>query len=192
LIVPPRSFARGLAKNSKKRFQSNSGRNPCENRMPDFQFVTERLAVGSAIGTFENMLEVSAAGITHVVNLQAEFDDRSIVGDTGVEVLWIECSDDFLPKPAELFWDGILFTLEALRDPRARVLVHCAAGIHRSPMMLFAMLRVLGHQPEEARNLIAAARPLAEFPSVYLDSVEDFVRQYLAAEEAELLDRDHG
>ncbi len=160
--------------------------------MLDFQFVTERLALGGSIATCENMLQVSAAGITHVVNLQWEFDDRSIVGETGVEVLWLECSDDFLPKPAELFWDGIQFVLRAMQDPRARVLFHCAAGIHRSPMMLLAVLRVLGHAPHEARNLIASARPLVDFPDVYLESVEDFLAEYRAAEQAELSDRDQG
>ncbi len=33
--------------------------------MVDYQFVTERLAVGSAIETLENMKEVARDGITH-------------------------------------------------------------------------------------------------------------------------------
>src|ERR1039457_1003809 len=141
--------------------------------MVDFQFVTNRLAVGGSIGTIENMREVTRAGITHVVNMQLEFDDRRISEGAGIEILWIECSDDFLPKPTELFWDGVLFALEALQDPAARVLFHCVAGIHRSPMMLLAVLRVLGHEPERAMGMIAAVRPQAEFPEVYVESVED-------------------
>ncbi len=151
--------------------------------MLDFQFVTDRLAIGGTISTLENMRRIAQSGITHVVDMQLEFDDRTIVGETGVEVLWIECADDFLPKPTEMFWDGALFTLEALENPEARVLFHCAAGIHRSPMMLLAILRVLGYERENARRLIGSVRPQAEFPEVYLDSVEDFVSEYRATQE---------
>lgn len=150
----------------------------------DVHFVTDRLAVGGAIYTVANMRSLAESGITHVVNLQREFDDRSIVGETGIAVLSLDCADDFLPKPSELFWDAATFTLEALRQPDARVLFHCAAGIHRSPMMLLAILRVLGHEHEEAIGMISAARPQAEFPDVYLDSIDEFLIEYLATQDS--------
>jgi len=153
--------------------------------MADYQFVTDRLAVGGAIWTLENMREIALAGITHVVNMQREFDDRTIAEETGIEVLWIECDDDFLPKPTEVFWDGVLFTLEALQDPQARLLFHCAAGVHRGPMMLLAVLRVLGYEPQHAMGMIAAVRPQADFPEAYVSSVEGFVREYYAAVDSE-------
>ena len=146
--------------------------------MLDYQFVTVQLAVGGAIWTSENMQAVARAGITHVVNLQQEFDDRTIAQGTGIEIRWIPCEDDWLPKLARFFWDGVRFTLEALKTPEARVLVHCAAGIHRGPMMLLAILRVLGHRPDSAMGMIAAARPQAAFPEVYVESVEDFIYEY--------------
>ena len=33
------------------------------------------------------------------------------------------------------------FALEAIKDPQAKVFVHCAAGVHRAPMMTLAILR---------------------------------------------------
>ena len=63
--------------------------------MVDYQFVTERLAVGSAIETPENMKELARDGITHVVNMQMEFDDGLISDGTGAQVLWNACDDDF-------------------------------------------------------------------------------------------------
>jgi len=146
--------------------------------MLDYQFVTDRLAVGGAIWTSENMRAAARAGITHVVNLQQEFDDRAIAEGTGVVILWIACVDDWLPKPAWFFRDGVQFALEALKNPEARVLVHCAAGVHRGPMMLLAILRALGYGAERAKDMIAAARPQAEFPEVYLESVEGFIHEY--------------
>ena len=152
--------------------------------MVDYQFVTERLAIGGAIGTAGNMRELARVGITHVVNMQKEFDDSLLTDGSGIEVLWNGCEDDFLPKPADLFWKGIRFTLAALADPSAKVYFHCAAGVHRSPIMLLAVLRVLGHERREAINMISDARPLANFPPVYLMSVEDFLCEYRASLQA--------
>jgi protein-tyrosine phosphatase len=153
--------------------------------MVDYQFVTERLAIGGSIGTATNMRELARAGITHVVNMQKEFDDSLLTDGSGVEVLWNGCEDDFLPKPADLFWKGVRFTLAALADPGAKVYFHCAAGVHRSPIMLLAVLRVLGYERRQAINMISDARPLVNFPLVYLMSVEDFYCEYRASMRAD-------
>lgn len=152
--------------------------------MVDYQFVTERLAVGGAIWNTDNMRELARAGITHVVDMQVEFDDRLIADGSGIRVLWNACDDDFLPKPAELFWKGVLFALGALRDPESKVLFHCAMGVHRGPIMLYAVLRALGYEQESALGMILRKRPVADFPVVYLESVEQFVLEYRALRES--------
>ena len=153
--------------------------------MVDYQFVTDRLALGSSIRTSEQMREIARAGITHVVNMQIEFDNRWLSDGTGIRILWNGCDDDYLPKPPDLFWTGVLFTLEALERSDAKVLFHCAAGIHRSPLMLLAVLRVLGQAEAEAIGRIAQARPEVDFPAMYLDSVEEFVREFQATTASE-------
>jgi protein-tyrosine phosphatase len=130
------------------------------------------------------MRELAEEGITHLVNLQKEFDNRHLAVDCGIQHLWNGCEDDFLPKPPELFWKGTKFALEALADPNSKVYFHCAAGIHRGPIMVLAVLRVLGHERREAINLILDVRPQANFPPVYLMSVEDFVREFLAVRQS--------
>ena len=152
--------------------------------MVDYQFVTGQLAVGGSIDTAENMRALAGSGITHVVNMQSEFDDHAITDGAGVQVLWNGCEDDFLPKPSDLFWKGVQFTLEALVNPNAKVLFHCAAGVHRSPLMLLAVLRILGHDRRQAMDMIMEARPQANFPPIYIMSVEDFVREYGATSKA--------
>jgi protein-tyrosine phosphatase len=149
--------------------------------MLDYHFVTERLAVGGAIRTPENMRELVTAGFTHVVNVQKEFDDSAIQDGSGMQVLWNGCEDDFLPKPSAWFWTGVRFALEALAEPDTKVLFHCAAGIHRSPLMLLAVLRVLGYERRQAMDMISDARPQANFPPIYIMSVEDFMREYHAS-----------
>ena len=148
--------------------------------MLDYQFVTDRLAIGSSVRTAEGMQELARSGITHVINMQSEFDNRRFSEGTGVRVLWNGCEDDFLPKPPELFWAGVQFALEALESPDSKILFHCAAGIHRSPLMLLAVLRVLGHDEEEGIGMILEARPEAGFPDLYLASLDEFLQEYEA------------
>jgi len=154
--------------------------------MLDVEYVTKRLAIGSSIRTPECMQELARLGFTHVVNMQIEFDNRKLSEGTGIQVLWNGIEDDMLPKPSEFFWNGVRFALSALQNPESKILFHCAMGIHRSPLMLLAVLRVLGHGEEEAIGMIAGARPQVGFPPLYLASLDEFLIEYEALANMEL------
>ena len=83
----------------------------------DMTWVTDRVAVGGGIWTNNNMKQVVAAGITHIIDMQIEFDDTELAQPYGIEVLWNAVDDDFQPKPAEIFERGVEFALAAL-DPK--------------------------------------------------------------------------
>lgn len=150
--------------------------------MPDLDFITPRLAVGGGIWTREGFEEVMRAGITHIINTQLEFDDNTLRldGDGEPEILWLAMDDDFFPKPAHLFDGGVRFALKALEQRGSKVFVHCASGVHRAPMVALAILRVLGYGRRDAVDLLRARRPVADFPDVYLDSVEAFLAEWEA------------
>jgi hypothetical protein len=82
----------------------------------DMTWVTERVALGGGIWNARNMEELAEAGVTHVLNMQVEFDDRPLAEPLGVRVLWNPTDDDFLPKPPELLKRGVDFALAALDD----------------------------------------------------------------------------
>ena len=63
----------------------------------DMTWVTERVALGGGIWNPQNMAELAQTGVTHVVNMQIEFDDRPLAEPYGVQVLWNPTDDDFLP-----------------------------------------------------------------------------------------------
>jgi len=73
------------------------------------------------------------------------------------------------------------FALEALDDSESRVFIHCAAGVHRAPMMALAVLRALGFSLDDAMEMIQSRRNVVDFADVYVESVEDFMRSYDAA-----------
>jgi protein-tyrosine phosphatase len=134
--------------------------------------IDNRLAVGGGIWTAEDMAEMAAAGFTHIVNLQAEFDHTAMARMAGLQVLWNPTEDDLSPKPGEFFERAASFAVSALEDEKARVYVHCAAGVHRGPLAAAGVLCALGYRPEAAMELIAARRNWAEFPDVYRRSLK--------------------
>jgi protein-tyrosine phosphatase len=149
----------------------------------DMTWVTDRIAVGGGIWNDEKMIEVVRSGVTHIIDMQIEFDDTRLAEPYGIPVLWNPTDDDFQPKPPQLFQRGVDFALAALDDPESRVFIHCAAGVHRAPMMALAVLRALGFDPEDAIAMIESRRAVVDFATVYVDSVEHFMRTYSAAEQ---------
>src|ERR1700729_3592682 len=96
-------------------------------RRMDMTWVTDRIAVGGGIWNDDKMIEVVRAGVTHIVDMQIEFDDTKLAEPYGVKVLWNPPDDDFGRKPPALLQRGVDFALEALEDAEAKVYIHCAA-----------------------------------------------------------------
>jgi protein-tyrosine phosphatase len=146
----------------------------------DMTWVTDRIAVGGGIWNAENMAAVARAGITHIIDMQIEFDDTELAEPYGIEVLWNPIEDDFQPKPAAVFQRGVEFGNEALDQPGTRLFIHCAAGVHRAPMMTLALLGAQGWTVNDAMQTIESRRMEADFADVYVRSVERFLQGYLA------------
>jgi len=141
----------------------------------DITWVTDRIAVGGGIWNAENMTEVAEAGITHIIDMQIEFDDTPLAAEHGIQVLWNPTDDDFEAKPAELFQRGLRFAEKALDEGETKLYVHCAAGVHRAPMMTLALLGSMGWDMRDAMRTIQGKRPVVDFADVYVRSVEEFL-----------------
>ena len=152
----------------------------------DITWVTERIAVGGGIWNDDNMAELVRMGVTHIINMQIEFDDRPLARPYPVSVLHNPTDDDFQPKPPELFQAGVEFALAALDqdDPVGKVFIHCAAGVHRAPMMTLAVLRAQGWSLKDACELIQKRRWVVDFADVYVQSVEEFIKLYEMKDDA--------
>ena len=158
--IPPRRFAT-------RRNDKRSGM--------DISWLTEKIAVGGGIWSAENMALVAREGITHIIDMQIEFDDTELAEPHGIEVLWNPTDDDFELKPARLFRRGVDFAKTALDGADAKLFIHCAAGVHRAPMMALALLGSMGWELKDAMDLIERKRPVADFADVYVESVEKFL-----------------
>jgi protein-tyrosine phosphatase len=138
-----------------------------------FDFVTERIVVGGRISSKADVDQLVAAGITHVVDMRAEFDDDTM-NDSRITILWLPQVDDGEMRPAGQYRKGVQFAFQALSLPNTKVFSHCDAGLNRGPTMAYALLRAFGFPPSEAIARVRAARPDVLFHLIpnYLDSVE--------------------
>ncbi|SRR6266481_3153283 len=145
----------------------------------DLTWITDRIALGGGIWNDENMAELARMGISHVINMQIEFDDEPLAQPYGITVLHNPTDDDFQPKPARLLQRGVEFAQAALDTPHGKLFVHCAAGVHRAPMMTLAILCAMGWELDHAKNLIQTRRYVVDFADVYVQSVQAFIKQYV-------------
>ena len=160
-----------------KAVQIDFARRRVRNLGMDITWITDRIGVGGGIWNPENMAEAARMGITHIIDMQIEFDDTPLAEPHGIQVLWNATDDDFQPKPPELFERGVEFATEVLEEPDNKLFIHCAAGVHRAPMMTLAVLCSMGWEQASAMETISSRRPVVDFADVYVNSVENFLQQ---------------
>jgi hypothetical protein len=112
----------------------------------NFNFVTTRLAVGSAITWQADVQALLAAGVTHIIDCCIEEDDSSYLAGAGCSYLWNPTADDGQTKPPSWFQSSIEFALPAFCHSKAKVYCHCSAGINRGPSTAYSILRSLGYE----------------------------------------------
>jgi protein tyrosine phosphatase (PTP) superfamily phosphohydrolase (DUF442 family) len=153
-----------------------------QGRRMDMTWISDRIAVGGGIWTDAKMAEIARVGITHIIDMQIEFDDTPLAKPYEITVLWNPTDDDFQFKTPEIFQRGVDFALQALDGTGSKLFIHCAAGVHRAPMMTLAILCSLGWELDDAMQLIEARRPVVDFPDVYVRSVKRYLQQEATVE----------
>jgi protein tyrosine phosphatase (PTP) superfamily phosphohydrolase (DUF442 family) len=104
-------------------------------------------------------------GITHVVTLLAEREGAKQVGETvraaGLTWIWCPLVNGQPPDTqATATIRPVLAQLAKLVDDGAAIFIHCSAGIHRTGMFGYALLRQLGFDRDAARSKLAELRAL--------------------------------
>lgn len=139
----------------------------------------ERIAVGG-VPVGDGVWRLPEEGVTHVVNCRAPLQtrisqdlwaERRVLGPDRVAhaPMW----DSGRPQPPALWSPAAEFAAAALDDdPAAGVLIHCQQGRRRSAMVAYAVLRLRGHDPDEAARLILQHRPQAQLVPEYTAGVE--------------------
>jgi hypothetical protein len=129
----------------------------------DFDLITTRVATGAALSPEADVQALVDAGITHVVDARAEFDDAPLfAAHPATSYLWNPTEDDGQHKPPEYFAKTLSFSLPALAIPHTKVYCHCNAGVNRGPSNVIAVMVAQGWTAGGAIALLKAARPQAQ------------------------------
>lgn len=94
---------------------------------------------------------------------------------TPLSHMQIQLSDSPFAELAAHLPSATAFISEALRDPRARVLVHCVQGISRSASIASAyLIAAYNWSPTQAVQYVKSKRPSAEPNSGFVSQLEEF------------------
>jgi protein-tyrosine phosphatase len=103
------------------------------------------------------------SGCTRVVTLLSEREDALQIGQAvegaNLNWTWLPLRDG--QPPVGRTKSSAIVELERLSrylDQGESVLIHCAAGIHRTGMIVYALLRLRGYSEAEALELISSMR----------------------------------
>jgi protein-tyrosine phosphatase len=113
----------------------------------------------------KDIAKLTAAGCQRIVTIQGRNElpgqiERAAKA-AGLEWTWVPVSHGKTPDDeADRHLRCGLFELATAIEAGESVLVHCSAGIHRTGMLAFALLRWLGLTEPEALELLAAMRPV--------------------------------
>lgn len=132
-------------------------------------WILPRLAVGSAPENEADARRLQSLGVTHVLDVRLPMDLG--VNTTGAPALYAPLGiryhrtpmvDDGSQKPPATYVDAVSFIARALARPGTKVFVHCAAGMYRSPSVVYAALRAMGYSADDAWRTVRAGRSIAE------------------------------
>jgi protein-tyrosine phosphatase len=142
----------------------------------------ERIAI-SAVPRPAAVAGLAGQGVTHVVNCRPRLDvwwggdlaaERAVFGPE--RVAHAAMQDHGLRQRPGAWAGAARFAARVLDDqPQARVLIHCTAGMHRSVMVTYAVLRLRGHDRDEAAALVLRYRIEAQLVPAYVRSVEGWL-----------------
>jgi predicted protein tyrosine phosphatase len=119
--------------------------------------VTPQLHLGGQYGR-RGWSRLAARGITSVVSLRAEFDDRAS-GIAPARYLYLPTADDEAPTLEQLH-EGVTFIAEEIAQGGG-VYVHCNSGVGRAATLVAAYLVNTGLTPNQAWTRIREVRPFA-------------------------------
>lgn len=117
---------------------------------------------------------LAARGVTAVVNMRTEFDDRA-AGITPQRYLHLRVVDDHAPSLDQLRQGVEFIAEEAVQGGAAYV--HCGSGVGRAATMAAAYLISTGLSVDEAWICIRQARPFIRPTAAQVQQIEFFAAQ---------------
>ncbi|OIJ91692.1 protein-tyrosine phosphatase family protein [Streptomyces colonosanans] len=145
--------------------------------------VTSWLLLGAAPDSTRAVDELLGLGVTHVLDCRTP---RPMPPPAAICSGLVWCSapteDDGASRGTDWYSACLAFAERAAREENARLYVHCAAGVNRSPAAAYTILRSRGWTASAARSRILACRAQAR-PRYFEDAEQCLVELGLVEQE---------
>jgi len=132
------------------------------------------------LGSYDNASkkdQLNCIGITHILNVADELENK-FPG----EYVYKRCgvNDTPMDSISHYFDDAINFINDARKDPKNRVLVHCAMGISRSSAITIAwLMKENKWNYETARNFVKSKRYSISPNSGFVNQLNQFEKMII-------------
>lgn len=133
----------------------------------NFSKITDDLFVGStpSISDYNRLRDL---GVRLIINMRFSLGPRPDPHQMPIQTLWLRSIDSpFFPISIRKLIHGAQAALETIREG-GKVYAHCAYGRHRGVAMGACILIAQGYDPQDAMELIAARRSVADPFAYYI------------------------
>jgi predicted protein tyrosine phosphatase len=139
------------------------------------------------------MPSLRAEGCTRLATLLSAREGATRIGElareAGLAWTWLPL-ENARPPTGDVAWRQVAQGLSALAeslDAGEAIALHCSAGIHRTGMIAYALLRTLGDTPAQALDRIERMRPITRAGMTReRQGFGDAIAEWLAREEPRL------
>ncbi|KAI9007230.1 protein-tyrosine phosphatase-like protein [Gaertneriomyces semiglobifer] len=139
------------------------------------------------LGSFPSCRLLEERQITHVLSLGLQLTPFTRLKWKGIEV-----EDSAFADMLGFLDEAVAFIHLALQEPNARVLVHCVAGVSRSPTVVLAYLvRHCGLSVEEALGRLREIRVCVCPNDGFMQQLQLFQRRLLKSRHPQVANRDY-
>ena len=139
----------------------------------DCSQITERLWCGANVQDANDVAQLKAIGVTHVIDCNTDDEIPLFPPQAGIILLSDPTQDDGATKGADWFGPGVGFGVRMLSQPGNVVLTHCAAGVNRGPSMAYAIMRAQGLKRSIALSMLTLNRPVCRDGIRYRNDAEN-------------------
>jgi protein-tyrosine phosphatase len=138
------------------------------------EIIPEFLYLGAETASHEAVW-LATAKITHVLNIGAHTATATLQGLVGYRRIHVDDTED---SDLAAYFDRAIDFIEQARASEGRVLVHCVAGISRSPTVVAAyLIRTRGYTVAEALQTIRKTGRFVQPNRAFLLQLEQFGKQ---------------
>jgi hypothetical protein len=144
----------------------------------NYSLITDDLFIGS-MPSVADYDELRNLGVRLIINMRFRRGPEPDPCHPPLDLLWLRSLDSPLfPISIHKLMHGAQAAVETIQKG-GKVYTHCAYGRHRGVAMGASILIAQGHSPEEAMQLIAARRAVADPYAFYIKPrILKFARQW--------------